>query len=426
MLKEPPQGGLECGPIEGRRAAEGRHCEDGEEAEKMMEIEQMLNVERVRALEAWLETTNTKVVQVNGQRKYGGPPEVWDGPAPGSRCEVYISEIPRDAYEDLLIPLFSSVGPLWEFRLMMNFSGQNRGFAYAKYGTSAVATDAIRLLNGYMLEPGLRLSVRRSVEKRHLCIGDLPAATRQDDLLQVLRVFAEGVEKLSLKTGPGIDGVSAIVTFSSHHTASMAKKVVVEAFKKHFALTVSIKWQTTEKLNPNEPQHLQKPPKSLPLPPKPPRHAHNSPRHAHNSPRHAHSSRHSVLPPRLAVPPSVPPGFCRAVGGPRVPQQLHPSCSSSFCSQGHLLFAGSPVMLLQKLCEAVGVGEPCYEMQYSHAGPDGFLYFTYKVRIPGITAIFKGLVTILPGPNAGTMEEEARRAAAQQVLQRVYNHQLTS
>uniref|UniRef100_A0A3P8RWC0 DND microRNA-mediated repression inhibitor 1 n=1 Tax=Amphiprion percula TaxID=161767 RepID=A0A3P8RWC0_AMPPE len=361
---------------------------------------QMLNVERVRALEAWLETTNTKVVQVNGQRKYGGPPEVWDGPAPGSRCEVYISEIPRDAYEDLLIPLFSSVGPLWEFRLMMNFSGQNRGFAYAKYGTSAVATDAIRLLNGYMLEPGLRLSVRRSVEKRHLCIGDLPAATRQDDLLQVLRVFAEGVEKLSLKTGPGIDGVSAIVTFSSHHTASMAKKVVVEAFKKHFALTVSIKWQTTEKLNPNEPQHPQKPPKSLPLPPNPA-----------SSP---------------GGPPIRPPGFCRAVGGPRVPQQLHPSCSSSFCSQGHLLFAGSPVMLLQKLCEAVGVGQPCYEMQYSHAGPDGFLYFTYKVRIPGITAVFKGLVTILPGPNAGTMEEEARRAAAQQVLQRVYNHQLTS
>uniref|UniRef100_A0A3Q1GEN2 Dead end protein 1-like n=1 Tax=Acanthochromis polyacanthus TaxID=80966 RepID=A0A3Q1GEN2_9TELE len=214
-------------------------------------------------------------------------------------------------------------GPLWEFRLMMNFSGQNRGFAYAKYGTSAVATDAIRLLNGHMLEPGFRLSVRRSIEKRQLCIGDLPDATRQQDLLQVLRVFAEGVEKVSLKTGPGINGVSAIVTFSSHHSASMAKKVVVEAFKKHFALTVSIKWQSTEKHNPNEPQPLQKPPKSLPLPLKPPRYA----------------CRHPSLPPRLAVPPSISPGFCRAVGGPPVPQQLQPS----FCYQGHPVFAGSPV-----------------------------------------------------------------------------------
>ncbi|XP_035525633.1 dead end protein 1 [Morone saxatilis] len=153
---------------------------------------------------------------------------VWDGPTPGARCEVFISQIPRDAYEDLLIPLFSSVGPLWEFRLMMNFSGQNRGFAYAKYGSPAVATDAIRLLHGHMLDPGFRLSVRRSTEKRHLCIGDLPAATRQEDLLQVLRSLTEGVERVSLKAGPGIEGVSAIVAFSSHHSASMAKKVLVE------------------------------------------------------------------------------------------------------------------------------------------------------------------------------------------------------
>lgn len=110
---------------------------------------------------------------------------VWDGPAPGVRCEVFISQIPRDAYEDLLIPLFSSVGPLWEFRLMMNFSGQNRGFAYAKYGSSALATAAIRLLHGHMLEPGFCLSVRRSTEKRHLSIWDLPATTKQEDLLQV-------------------------------------------------------------------------------------------------------------------------------------------------------------------------------------------------------------------------------------------------
>ncbi|XP_040904659.1 dead end protein 1 isoform X2 [Toxotes jaculatrix] len=197
---------------------------------EMMERKQsqVLNLERVQALETWLKTTNTKLAQVNGQRKYGGPPEGWDGPAPGARCEVFISHIPRDAYEDLLIPLFSSVGPLWEFRLMMNFSGQNRGFAYAKYSSSAVASDAIRLLHGHMLEPGFCLSVRRSTEKRHLCVGDLPATTRQEDLLQVLRELAEGVERVSLKAGPGIEGVSAIVAFSSHHCASMAKKMLVE------------------------------------------------------------------------------------------------------------------------------------------------------------------------------------------------------
>lgn len=68
---------------------------------------------------------------------------------------------------------------------MMNFSGQNRGFAYAKYGSAATAAEAIRQLNGYMLEPGCHLLVCRSAEKRHLCIGDLPATTTDEDLLQV-------------------------------------------------------------------------------------------------------------------------------------------------------------------------------------------------------------------------------------------------
>lgn len=35
----------------------------------------MLNFERLRELEKWLLATNTRLTQVNGQRKYGGPPE---------------------------------------------------------------------------------------------------------------------------------------------------------------------------------------------------------------------------------------------------------------------------------------------------------------------------------------------------------------
>ncbi|XP_028272682.1 dead end protein 1 [Parambassis ranga] len=370
---------------------------------------QVLNLERLQALETWLKTTNTKLTQVNGQRKYGGPPEVWDGPTPGAHCEVFISQIPRDAYEDLLIPLFSSVGPLWEFRLMMNFSGQNRGFAYAKYGSFVTANEAIHLLNGYMLEPGYHLSVHRSTEKRHLCVGGLPTSTRQDDLLQVLRLVAEGVERVSLKTGPGIEGVSAIVAFSSHHAASMAKKVLVEAFRKRFAVNISIKWQSGEKLNPDKPLLTDKTPKRLlPSPPKP------------------MNSKPSVPPPRLAFRPSTPPGFCRAVGGPTATQHPTPGCSPSSSScQEHAELAASPVIFLQKLCEVTGVGQPLYEIYYSHTGPDGFLFFTYKVHIPGVTVAHSGLVMVLPGPSASSTMEEARKAAAKHVLLRIYNNQLT-
>ncbi|KAM4585666.1 dead end protein 1 [Fundulus diaphanus] len=262
-----------------------------------------VSIQRAQALEAWLKTTNIKLTQVNGQRKYGGPPEVWDGPTPGERCEVFIGHIPRDTYEDVLIPLFNSVGPLWEFRLMMNFSGQNRGFAYAKYGTPALASEAIRKLNGYTLEPNWNICVRQSTEKRCLCIENLPPTSDQEVLMQVLRRLVDCVERVSLKTGSRIKGVSAVVAFSSHYTASMAKKDLENA----------------------EEEQPEKRPYSL---------------SGEGLPNVTDSA---ALRKHLPVPPPVSQGFCRAVGEPLFPRHPQPRFppSSSPNSQQHMVCAAS-------------------------------------------------------------------------------------
>lgn len=132
-------------------------------------------------------------------------------------------------YEDQLIPLFQSIAPLYEFRLMMNFSGQNRGFAYAKYGDTASAAAAIRALNMYPLRSGVRLTVKRSTEKRQLILGDLPPTVGRSMLLTVVRQITDGVEGVTMKTtGPKEKDVTALVHYSSHYAASMAKKVLVQ------------------------------------------------------------------------------------------------------------------------------------------------------------------------------------------------------
>lgn len=41
--------------------------------------------------------------------------------------QVFIGRIPHDCFEDTLVPLFRQAGELFEFRLMINFSGWNRG-----------------------------------------------------------------------------------------------------------------------------------------------------------------------------------------------------------------------------------------------------------------------------------------------------------
>ena len=48
-------------------------------------------------------------LQENGQRKYGGPPPGWDAAPPERGCEIFIGKLPRDLFEDELIPLCEKV-----------------------------------------------------------------------------------------------------------------------------------------------------------------------------------------------------------------------------------------------------------------------------------------------------------------------------
>ncbi|KAG5853356.1 hypothetical protein ANANG_G00072420 [Anguilla anguilla] len=306
-----------------------------------MEVQrkQILNQENLASLESWVQRTAIKLVQVNGQRKYGGPPPDWTGPAPGPGCEVFISQIPRDIYEDKLIPLFQSVGPLYEFRLMMNFSGQNRGFAYAKYRDPQSAAAAIRCLHQHQLQQGAPLTVRRSTEKRQLCLGDLPAGVDRERLLQVLRGLSEGVESVSLKFGKGGKKVTAIVHYTSHYNASMAKKVICEAFKRKFGIIITVKWFSFS-----------------------------------NKPKQDEDEDEEAGEP-----------FPATKGFPK-PRDVPASTDA--------------VALLLRVCEVFKVGPPLYDLQFLHAGANGFLYFAYRVLIPGLPVPFSGVAQILPGTSA--------------------------
>ena len=56
--------------------------------------------------------TGYEIVQKHGQRIYRGPPPSWNGSQPNKGTEVYCYRIPRDCFEDELVPVFSSVGKI--------------------------------------------------------------------------------------------------------------------------------------------------------------------------------------------------------------------------------------------------------------------------------------------------------------------------
>lgn len=62
--------------------------------------------------------------------------------------QVFVGKIPRDLYEDELVPLFEKAGPIWDLRLMMDpLSGQNRGYAFITFCSKDAAQEAVKLVS---------------------------------------------------------------------------------------------------------------------------------------------------------------------------------------------------------------------------------------------------------------------------------------
>jgi len=177
-----------------------------------------------RRLLALTNRTGYEIVQKHGQRIYGGPPPGWSGPQPGKGTEVYCYRIPRDCFEDELVPVFSSVGQIYELRLMIEFSGTNRSYCYVRYTTQEEAREAIKQLNNYPIRAGHALAVTRSVDNRKLSIKTLPPLVKEteQEIINELGTVVEGVEKIKFQARGWIE-----VEFSTHRLAALARRQLV-------------------------------------------------------------------------------------------------------------------------------------------------------------------------------------------------------
>ncbi|XP_069832998.1 probable RNA-binding protein 46 isoform X3 [Dendropsophus ebraccatus] len=206
--------------------------------------------QNVSALLALMEKTGYNMVQENGQRKFGGPPPGWEGPPPPRGCEVFVGKIPRDMYEDELVPIFEQAGRIYEFRLMMEFSGENRGYAFVMYTNKDDALLAIRLLNNYEIRPGKVLGVCVSLDNCRLFIGGIPKEKRKEDILEEMKKVAEGVMDVIVYPSASDKTKNrgfAFVEFETHRAAAMARRKLIPGTFQLWGNTIQVDWADPEK-----------------------------------------------------------------------------------------------------------------------------------------------------------------------------------
>ncbi|OBS66662.1 hypothetical protein A6R68_04806 [Neotoma lepida] len=317
-----------------------------------------VNPENKAALEAWVRETGIRLVQVNGQRKYGGPPPGWVGSPPPSGSEVFIGRLPQDVYEHQLIPLFQRVGRLYEFRLMMTFSGLNRGFAYARYSSRRGAQAAIATLHNHQLRPSCQLLVCRSTEKCELTVDGLPPSLNRSTLLLALQPLGPCLQETLLLPSPGsAPSQIALLKFSTHRAAAMAKKALVEGQSRLCGEQVAVEW-----LKPDLKQH-----------------------------------------------------FRQQLAGPSL-RFLRPDGSQLAQSRARLGSQGARAAL-QLLCQRMKLGSPVFLTKCLGTGPAGWHRFWYQVVIPGHPVPFSGLIWVVLASDWQNGHEVAKDAVSAQLLE---------
>ncbi|KAH9519226.1 APOB1 complementation factor [Bulinus truncatus] len=201
------------------------------------------------ALLSLINQTGYRLIQENGQRKFGGPPPDWTGPPPPRGCEIFVGKIPRDIYEDVLVPVFLNVGKLYEFRLMMDFSGSNRGFAFCTYTNKADAKRAVKQLNNYEIFKGRYLGVCLSVDNCRLFVGGIPKTKLKEDILGEMSKITEGVVDVIVYPSAMDKSKNrgfAFVEYESHRAAAMARRKLIPGRVQLWGHAIAVDWAEPE------------------------------------------------------------------------------------------------------------------------------------------------------------------------------------
>lgn len=202
-----------------------------------------------RALLDLMDRTGYSMVQQNGQRKYGGPPPGWEGAVPPRGCEIFIGRIPRDCYEDELVPIFETMGKIYELRLMMDFSGANRGYAFVMYTCKADAQRAVREMNNYEIRKGRFLGVCQSVDNCRLFVGGIPKTKARDEIYEEMVKVTEGVVDVIVypsATDKSKNRGFAFVEYDSHRAAAMARRKLIPGRIQLWGHQIAVDWAEPE------------------------------------------------------------------------------------------------------------------------------------------------------------------------------------
>ncbi|XP_031782267.1 probable RNA-binding protein 46 [Nasonia vitripennis] len=206
----------------------------------------------VRLLEL-MHKTEYELVQENGQRRLTAPELTKEHREHIKGSEVFLGRLPRDCYEDELMPVLERAGRLLELRLMLDFSGTTRGYAFALYQDAKTARKAVTMLDGYHIRPGHPIGAVKSVDNCRLFFGGVPKDKSKEEFMEELSKLMDGIVDIYLYPNAQDKTLNRgfiFVEFKDHRSAAMARRKLIPGRVLLWDHEVAVDWADPE---PGEP-----------------------------------------------------------------------------------------------------------------------------------------------------------------------------
>ncbi|XP_009304711.1 APOBEC1 complementation factor isoform X3 [Danio rerio] len=209
----------------------------------------LTGTQKEAALRALIQRTGYHIHQENGQRRYGGPPPGWEGSPPERGSEIFVGKLPRDLFEDELVPLCEKFGKIYEVRMMMDFNGNNRGYAFVTFSTKQEAKNAMKQLNNYEIRNGRLLGVCASVDNCRLFVGGIPKTKKREEILAEMKKVTDGVLDVIVYPSAADKAKNrgfAFVEYETHRAAAMARRKLLPGRIQLWGHPIAVDWAEPE------------------------------------------------------------------------------------------------------------------------------------------------------------------------------------
>ena len=161
--------------------------------------------------------------------------------------QIFVGKLPRDMYEDELIPMFEGFGPIYDFRLMIEpVSGLNKGYGFCTYATKEAALKAVREMDKKEVRGGKKLGICLSLPNDRLFVGSIPKSKTKQQIMEEFSNVTEGLIDVIVYISPEDKKKNrgfAFLQYESHKAASLARRRLMSGKIRVFGnVTPTVDW----------------------------------------------------------------------------------------------------------------------------------------------------------------------------------------